>query len=165
MFWIIILGIATGMRTMTPLAVLCWFMALALLPVDNWTFWAAKIVSVIIFTLCALSEYYIDTLPQTSSRTRILGVSARLIAAALAGAMVAASFQEPLAGGILFCCIGALIGTYGGYHLRMYLARRVGRDLPVALGESALALIFAIVAAHRIHVDIKEAAAAARTFF
>ena len=165
MFWIIVLGIATGMRTMTPITVLCWFMTLALLPVGGWTFWAAKIFTVIVFTLGALSEYYIDTLPQTPSRTRFIGVSARLVSAALTGAMVAAVFQEPLAGGIVFGCIGAIIGTYGGHSLRAYFGHRVGRDFPVAVSESVLALGLAVLALSFIRLDIQEMIKAGRTFF
>jgi uncharacterized membrane protein len=165
MFWIIVLGIATGMRTMTPITVICWFMALALLPTGGWTLWAAKIVTVIVFTLGALSEYYIDTLPQTPSRTRLMGVSARLISAALTGAMVATVFQEPLAGGIVFGCAGAIIGTYGGHSLRAYFARRVGRDLPVAISESILAVGLAVLALSFIHLDLQEMIKAGRTFF
>jgi uncharacterized membrane protein len=48
---------------------------------------------------------------------------------------------------------GALIGTYGGHRLRMVGARWAGRDLPVALTESALALTLALIAAQRLHVD------------
>ena len=165
MFWIIVLGIATGMRTMTPITVICWFMTLALLPVGGWTLWAAKIVTVIVFTLGALSEYYIDTLPQTPSRTRFIGVSARLVSAALTGAMVAAVFQEPLAGGIVFGCVGAIIGTYGGHSLRLYFGRRVGRDFPVAISESVLALALAVLALSFIRLDLQEMIKAGRTFF
>ncbi|HEY1742777.1 MAG TPA: DUF4126 domain-containing protein [Granulicella sp.] len=165
MFWIIALGIATGMRTMTPITVLCWFMGFALLPVHGWTLWAAKMITVIVFTLGALSEYYVDTLPQTPSRTRLTGVVARLVSAALTGAMVASVFQEPIAGGIVFGCLGALIGTYGAHALRAYFSRLVGRDLPVALCESVLALVLAVLALNFIHMDIQEAAGAARTFF
>jgi len=165
MFWIIALGIATGMRTMTPITVLCWFMAFALLPANGWTFWAAKMITVIVFTIGALSEYYIDILPQTPSRTRLPGVLARLVSAALTGAVVAAALREPLAGGIIFGGIGALIGTYGGHSLRLYFGRLVGRDLPVGLCESVLALGIAVLALNFIHMDIQEAAGAARTFF
>jgi len=45
-----------------------------------------------------------------------------------------------------------LIGTYGGHRLRAAATRRVGRDIPVALSESALALGLAVLAAHRLHI-------------
>ena len=35
MDWVLFLGVATGMRCMTPMAVLCWFMYFAALPVSR----------------------------------------------------------------------------------------------------------------------------------
>jgi len=154
MLWIIVLGVATGMRTFTAMAVLCWFMWLARLPVTGFNAWTASVVSVLIFTVLALGEYYGDTLPRTPSRKSPLGLLARLIFGAGVGALVASSFIEPLAGGILLGVIGALIGTYGGYSARMYLAGRVGRDFPVAVGESATAVLLSVVAMHFVCVDI-----------
>jgi len=61
---------------------------------------------------------------------------------------------QPKAGGVLFGVIGALIGTYGGYRVRMFGARLFKRDLPMALLESSAALAFSVVAVWRIHVEI-----------
>ena len=73
MSWILaipLLGIATGMRSMTPMAVLCWFAYLKYLPVQGtWASWTGHLVTVIIFTLCALGEFVGDKLPGTPSRT------------------------------------------------------------------------------------------------
>ncbi len=147
----VLLGISTGMRTMTATAVLCWFAWLRLLPQDGWAFWAANLVSVIVFTLLALGEYVGDTLPFTPSRTRRALVLARVAFACLAGALAAHGIAEPAVGGIAFAVTGSLIGTYGGYRLRMLGARLAGRDLPVALSESALALGLALFAAAQLH--------------
>ncbi len=154
MIWYVLLGISTGMRTMTATAVLCWFAWSRLLPQDGWAFWAANLVSVIVFTLLALGEYVGDTLPSTPSRTRPPLVLARVAFACLAGALAAHGIAEPAAGGIIFAAVGSFVGTYGGYHLRMFAARFVGRDLPVALSESALALALALYAAFRLHNDL-----------
>jgi uncharacterized membrane protein len=133
--------------------VLCWFAWLRLLPQHGWTFWAGNLISVIVFTLLALGEYVGDTLPSTPSRTTLPQVSARLFFASLAGALAAQAMLEPVAGGVLFGLAGALIGTYGGHRLRMVGARRAGRDLPIALSESALALGLALLAAYQLHID------------
>jgi uncharacterized membrane protein len=159
MEWYVLLGISTGMRTMTATAVLCWFAWLHLLPQSGFTLWAASPVSVVVFTLLALGEYYGDTLPITPSRTDLPLVLARLAFGSLVGALASRSTAEPMVGGILFGLIGALIGTYGGYRLRMYGARLVGRDLPVALGESALALGLAVVAAFGLYHGLRDAVA------
>jgi uncharacterized membrane protein len=140
---------------MTATAVLCWFAWLRLLPQSGWTFWAASPVSVAVFTLLALGEYYGDTLPSTPSRTDLPLVSARLVFGSLVGALAARGIAQPLVGGVLFGVVGALIGTYGGYRLRMYGSKRVGRDLPVALSESALALALAAAAAYGLYHGLK----------
>jgi len=154
MLWIIVLGVATGMRTFTAMAVLCWYMWLARLPVTTFNAWTATIVSVLLFTALALGEYYGDTLPRTGSRKGLLGLSFRVLFGAGVGALVASSFTEPVAGGVILGVIGALIGTYGGYSVRMYLARRVGRDFPVAVGESITAVMLSVVAMQFVCVDI-----------
>ena len=154
MNWMVLLGISTGMRTMTATAVLCWAAWLRLVPQHGWSFWAGNLISVIVFTLMALGEYYGDTLPTTPNRTGPPLLLARLAFGALAGALAAQSLLEPLAGGVIFGAVGALIGTYGGYQARKVAARWVGRDLPVALTESALALGFALLAVHALHVGV-----------
>jgi uncharacterized membrane protein len=154
MFWIIVLGFATGMRTVTPIAVFCWFTWFAAIPTTPLTWWTANIFSTAVFTVLALGEYYGDTLPQTPSRTKLPLMLSRVAFACFLGVLIASSFVEPLAGGVLFGLIGALAGTYGCHRARITLAKRVGSDLPVALGESALALTLSIVSMHYISGNI-----------
>jgi uncharacterized membrane protein len=122
-----------------------------LLPQTGWSFWTAKLVTAIVFTVLALGEYVGDTLPQTPNRTAPGPLIARLCFGALVTAMAAHATLEPAAGGVVFGVIGALIGAFGGYHLRAWASRKVGRDLPVALAESALALGLALWAAYTFH--------------
>ena len=154
MFWILILGISTGMRTMTAMAVLCWFMWLALLPVTSLNYWTANAIAAMVFTVFALGEYYVDTLAKTPSRKSLGPLLARVVFGVLVGVLVISSFEEPLAGGVILGVGGVLIGAFGGYSVRMYLARLVGRDFPIAVGESALALALSVVALHFIGIDI-----------
>ena len=142
--WYVLLGITVGLRSMTAIAVLCWFAWLRLLPQHGWAFWVGSLVAVIVFTVAAVGEYVADTLPQTPSRTAPVGLGARIVFGALVGALAARGVFEPVAGGIIFGVIGALIGTYGGHRVRMYWSKALGRDLPAALTESALALALAV---------------------
>ena len=152
MLWIVFLGIATGMRTMTGMAVVCWFGWLGLFTLTNTRAeWSGNLVSVIVFTVLALGEYYGDTLPTTPSRKKLPLVLARVAFGAVAGGIAAKAMGEPGAGGILLGVTGALIGTYGGYSFRMRLAKAFGRDLPAALIESALALGMAVAACTLVH--------------
>jgi uncharacterized membrane protein len=137
---------------MTPIAVVCWFMWEAVFPVTGWTAWTANGISVGVFTLFALGEYYGDTLPQTPNRTSVFPLIARIGFGALVGALSAAAMEEPAAGGVILGVIGALIGAYGGMWLRLRLAKMMGRDLPVAVLESALALGLAVLAMHELRV-------------
>ena len=152
MIFIAALGLATGMRTMTPIAVVCWAAYLGYLPVEGtWAFWAAKLVSPILFTLLALGEYAGDTLPRTPSRTDLPLVFGRVCFAIFVGVIVATAMGEPKAGGVVLAVIGVPVGIYGGYRARMAGARWVGRDLPVALAESAVALAITLYAVKALH--------------
>lgn len=153
MEWFVLLGVVTGMRTMTAICVLCWFGALGEFPPTphSWAFWTAKLVSALIFTACALGEYVADILPQTPSRKDLPLVASRAAFGALAGAVGAAALMQPAVGGIVFGIAGAMIGTYGGYAVRMALARQFKRDWPAGLFESAVALSLAIVTCIMLH--------------
>jgi uncharacterized membrane protein len=155
MEWFLLLGVVSGMRTMTAIAVLCWFAFLGEFPptVHSWAFWTAKLVSVIVFTIFALGEYFGDVQPQTPSRKALPLVLARACFGALCGAVGAAAVMQPAAGGAILGLIGAMIGTYGGYWFRMKLARAFGRDLPAGMLESAFALLLAIGTCTALHFN------------
>lgn len=154
MLWIVLLGVVTGARTMTGVAVVCWAAWLGALPEHGWGLWATYLVSALVFTGFAIGEYIGDTRPTAPSRKAAGPAAARLSFGALVGALAATSIYEPIAGGILAGVIGAIIGTWGGYALRVGLARRLGRDLPAAFAESALALLLAVLAVWEIHLGV-----------
>lgn len=151
---VLLLGVVTGMRSMTAMAVLCWAAWLQLVPEQGWAVWTSYLVTVIVFTLCALGEYVVDTLPKTPSRTSAGPAIARVVIGGLVGVLVAKAIDEPLAGGVIFGAFGALIGTWGGYWVRMTVARLFGKDLPAALLESASAIVLAILAIVKLHHGI-----------
>ena len=148
----VLLGMTVGLRTMTAMAVLCWFAWMQLLPQHGWAFWVGSLVSVIVFSVCAVGEYVVDTLPSTPSRTAPVGLTARLVFGALVGGLAAHAIIEPVAGGVIFGLVGTLIGAFGGVRVRRYWAKALGRDLPVALLESAIALGLAVATCWQLHV-------------
>jgi uncharacterized membrane protein len=160
MFNTILLAVATGMRTFTGIAVICWAAYLGYLPVEGtWAAWTGKLATVILFTLLAVGEYWGDTRPQIPSRTDWMPLIARLIFGVVVGVVIATTLGQPKAGGFLLGIIGTLIGTYGGHRARAQVARWVGRDLPVALVESTLAVAFSVYALGQIHKEIAAYAA------
>jgi len=154
MLWMVLLGIVTGMRSMTGLAVLCWFAWLGLVPETGWAAWSATPAAAIVFGLCAVGEYAGDLSPRAPRRTAIFPLAVRLLIGGLVGALVARALTEPVAGGVIFGVIGVLMGAYGGVHLRMWLARKVGLDWPVGVTESVVALGLAVAAAMLVYQDI-----------
>lgn len=154
MNWVLLLGVVTGLRTMTGVAVVCWAAWLMWLPERGWAVWTTYLVSAVVFSMFAVGEYVGDALPGTPSRKAPGPALARLVFGGLVGALAAEAILQPLAGGVLVGMAGAAIGTWGGYSLRARAAELAGRDLPIALAESALALALAVSAVWQMHVEI-----------
>lgn len=134
---VLLLGMLTGLRTLTPIAVVCWFSYVKgvyapPLELTGWRHFAANPISVGIFSLMALGEYIGDKLPNTPSRTSPIGVAGRVLFGVFVGVLIAPRvgghhYLKGLTGGI-----GALLGTYGGWWVRTKLAKLVGKDWPIA---------------------------------
>jgi uncharacterized membrane protein len=147
-----LLGFATGLRSMTPMAVLCWFAYCGRLPVaDTWAGWTARLVVGILFTVLALGELVADKLPNTPNRTAPVGLGARLALGGLVGAILAASLHGSLVECVLLGAVGAVAGTFVGFLLRRGIVRNLGcADWPVALVEDLTTILIATFAFHTI---------------
>ena len=122
-----LLGFITGMRTMTPMAVICWFAWLGLLPVaDDWCWWIAKLPVVIIFTLLALAEYAADKLGYLPRPTRPTVLFLRFFVGGLVGSIVAAGLDASGVEGTILGVLGALVGALFAYQFRHQLTHRYG---------------------------------------
>ena len=155
MSWVLaipLLGMMTGLRAMTPIAVLCWFAYFGSdgghLPLGGtWGFWAAKLVTAIVFTVFALGEYVGDKLPNTPNRTAPGPLIARLAFGGLVGALAATGVKGSMPEGIVLGVAGALVGTFLGYQVRKHLVERTGRpDWNIAVIEDAAAVLISIYA-------------------
>jgi uncharacterized membrane protein len=148
--WLIaipLLGFITGMRTMTPLAVVCWFAWLNLLPVsDDWCWWCAKPSVVILFTLLAIAEYVADKLGRSPRPTRPSVLSIRIFLGGLVGAIVAAGLNASGVEGTILGVLGAIVGAFCGYELRQQLTHRIGcKTWHVTITEDIFAIACAIL--------------------
>ena len=151
MAWLIaipLLGLSNGMRTLTPMAVLCWFAYAGYLPVGGtWAFWTAKLATAIIFTVLALGEFVGDKLPKTPNRTAPGPLIARLLFGGLVAAIVAVALNGSGLEAVILAAGAVLIGAFAGYHIRRELVARSGfKDWPVALVEDFSAVAFAVFA-------------------
>jgi uncharacterized membrane protein len=145
-----LIGIAVGLRSMTPLGVVSWAARLGWLHVENtWLAFLGFTATPYILTVLALGELVADKLPKTPSRKSPVGFIARIVSGALCGAALGAT-SEVLIGGLVAGVLGAIAGTLGGYEFRTRLVRAIGgKDLPIALLEDAIAICGAVLIVSR----------------
>lgn len=149
--WLIaipVLGFMTGLRSMTPMAVLCWFAYRHHMPLAHtWAFWTESIITVIVFTVLAIGEYIGDTLPNTPNRTAPFPLIARICFGGLVGAIAATALHGSALEGILLGAISALAGSFLGFHMRSLIRERLGLpDLAVAIAGDVVALGSSVLA-------------------
>jgi uncharacterized membrane protein len=155
MSWLValpLLGIATGLRAMTPMAVLCWFAHLGYLPVQGtWAAWTARLGVAILFTVLALGEYVGDKLPRTPNRTAPGPLLARAVLGGLAGSICATAMHGAGLEGVVLAVAGALVGSFAGFMIRREVVQKLAcADWPIALVEDISAILAALFALHVI---------------
>ena len=134
------IGVVAGMRSMMAPAVVSWAARWGWLPLgDSGLHFLASAPAAYLFSLCALGELIADKLPKTPSRKAPPGFAARIASGALCGAALGVP-DHALFPGLGAGIVGAVVGTLGGYQLRMRLARALGKDLPAALLEDIIAI-------------------------
>ena len=144
-----LIGVVAGLRALTPLAAVSWAAHLGLLHLQGtWLAFLAYPVTAWIATALALVELVSDKLPTTPSRKVPMQFGARIAMGALCGAALGLPAQT-------FVClfagvIGATVGTLGGAVLRAKLANTIGKGLPAALTEDAIAIGSALLIVSRL---------------
>jgi len=147
-----LLGFATGLRSMTPMAVLSWYAWLEYLPISgSWAEWFGRLSVAIVLTVLAVGELIGDKLPRIPNRTSPGPLLLRIILGGLAGAICATAMMGPGVEGVLLGAIGALLGAFAGFMVRRDLVEKIGcKDWHVALVEDAITILFATFALHVI---------------
>ena len=97
--------------------------------------------AVIILSLVALTEFFIDKLPNTPSRTAPPGLIARTVTGALSGACVSLGGGRSALVGAGLGLLGGIVGCFGGYQARVRLVKSLRQpDFNVALIEDLVAI-------------------------
>jgi uncharacterized membrane protein len=136
-----LIGVLTGLRALTPPAATAWAGHLGWLRLPRLLSWVGTPPAVAIFSVLALAELITDKLRKIPSRTRSLGLSARIVMGAFLGASVASGGGQGAIAGVSLGIVGALVGTFGGYQLRTGLVKALGApDFVVALVEDAVTI-------------------------
>jgi len=136
------IGVIAGLRSLTAPAVVGWAAHLRWITIPNahlallGTRWV-----VLALSLLAIVELVIDKLPSTPNRTAPGPMIGRLLTGGLSGAALCAAADQSVFVGAILGGIGALLGTFGGFHLRSRLVKIVGApDVFIALIEDAVAI-------------------------
>lgn len=155
MSWLLaipLLGFTTGLRSLTPMAVLCWYAYLEYLPVSGtWAEWTGRLSVAIAFTVLAVGELIGDKSPRIPDRTSPLPLLVRIVLGGLAGAIAATAIDGPGIEGVLLGIVGALLGAFVGFMVRRDLVEKIGcKDWHIGVVEDLCAIIFAAFALHII---------------
>jgi uncharacterized membrane protein len=137
-----ILGMVSGLRSMTPPAVVAWATHFGWLQLDGTPLaFLASAPARYILLAAMLGELIADKLPFTPARTGAGPFTARIVSGGLVGAALGASAGGLLVAGAVAGALGGVAGTLGGYRARTGLVRSLRvPDAPVALAEDAVAI-------------------------
>ena len=145
-----LIGVIAGLRAMTAPAAVAWAAHLGWLHLENtWLAFLGFAATPYVFSVLAIGELITDQLPSTPSRKVPIQFGTRIFVGALCGAAVGAP-SDALIGGLMAGVLGAIAGTLVGYEFRSRLTRAVGKDLPIALLEDAIAIGGAFVIVSRL---------------
>ena len=136
------IGIVAGLRAMTAPALVSWAAHLGWKDLHGTPLaFMGSTIAVGVFSLAALGEYVNDKLPTTAARTAPPQFIARVVMGGFSGACLCLSAgQSWLLGGVLGA-IGAIVGTLGGYQIRMRLVKALNvKDIVVAIPEDLVAI-------------------------
>lgn len=136
------IGFTAGLRSLTPPAVVAWAAHLGWLNLNNSPLaFMGSIIAVIIFSLLALFELFVDLQPSTSKRTAPVPLGARILMGALCGACLYAATHQLLIIGALLGGVGGIIGAFAGYEVRRRLVAALNiKDIFIALLEDLVTI-------------------------
>ena len=136
------LGLAAGLRAFTPPALVAWAARLGWLNLANspLAFMGATI-TVVIFSILALFELFVDLRPQTPKRTGPFPLMARILTGGLCGASLCAASNRSLIIGAILGVVGGIIGAFAGYEIRRRLVAELNiKDIFIALLEDLVTI-------------------------
>jgi uncharacterized membrane protein len=135
-------GFAAGLRSLTPPAVVAWAAHLGWLNLNNSPLaFMGSIITVVIFSILALFELFVDLQPSTPKRTAPVPLGARILMGGLCGACICAASNQSLIIGAILGAIGGVIGACAGYQIRRKLVSALNiKDIFIALLEDLVTI-------------------------
>ena len=136
------IGFVAGLRSLTPPAVVAWAAHLGWLNLNNSALaWMGSIIAVVIFSLLAVFELFVDLQPSTPKRTAVVPLTARILMGGLCGACICAAGHQSLMIGAILGAIGGIIGAFAGYETRRKVVAALNvKDIFIALLEDLVTI-------------------------
>jgi len=136
------IGIIAGLRSLTAPATVSWAAHLHWINLQNSRLsFLGSTASVIVLSLLAVFELVNDKLPKTPSRTDALPFGARIVTGAFSGLALCVAANQTAVVGPILGAIGAVVGTFGGYHVRRFLTKGLhAPDFVIAVLEDLVAV-------------------------
>ncbi len=136
------IGFVAGLRSLTPPAVVAWAAHLGWLNLNNSALaWMGSIIAVVIFSLLAVFELFVDLQPSTPKRTALVPLTARILMGGLCGACICAAGHQSLMIGAILGAIGGIIGAFAGYEIRRKVVAALNvKDIFIALLEDLITI-------------------------
>src|SRR5207253_6881381 len=135
-------GVAAGLRSLTPPAVVAWAAHLGWLNLNNSPLaFMGSIITVVIFSILALFELFVDLQPSTPKRTAPVPLGARILMGGLCGACLCTASNQSLIIGAILGAIGGVIGAFAGYEIRRKLVSALNiKDIFMGLLEDLITI-------------------------
>ena len=90
------LGVVAGLRSLTAPAVVSWAAFLHWINLNHtWASWVGTLAAVIVFSVLAVGELFLDKQPKTPPRTAPPSFGARILLGAFAGAVIGTAWATP----------------------------------------------------------------------
>ncbi len=141
-----LLGVTSGLRALLGVAVVSWAAHLGYLHLEHtWLAFLGYTITPYILSLVAIGELVNDKLPKTPSRLIPPQFITRVVTGSLCGVAVGLATGNLIVG-LIAGLAGSVAGTFGGAKARGFGAKLVGRDLPAALVEDAIAVGLSVIA-------------------
>ena len=136
------IGVIAGLRALTAPAVATWAAHLRWINLEGTHLsFMGSIPAVAIFTLAAVGELVNDKLPKTGARTDPPQLIARIVMGGFAAATLSMGGGASWLVGAVLGAIGAIVGTFAGYHVRRAIVRGLhSPDFVIALVEDVVAI-------------------------
>jgi uncharacterized membrane protein len=136
------IGFTAGLRSLTPPAVVAWAAHLGWLNLNNSPLaFMGSTIAVVIFSLLAVFELFVDLQPSTPRRTALVPLTARILMGGLCGASICAATNQLIGIGAILGAVAGIIGAFAGYEIRLRLVSALNiKDLFIALLEDLVTI-------------------------